>query len=146
MFQGLQGSSCWWDCWLHLCVCLHITGIWTIWVECVSWCCFSSVTDVINSKLKGNAGKGFFSASGCLSLTFLFIYLLLLFSTVFPFFGSFLTGGYKMACVTRCWFIHTAGAPHGDQDPPRKSNKNNTMSVSSVVKTGGEKREGAWSQ
>lgn len=41
----------------------------------LSWCCFSSVTDVINSKSKGNAGKGFIlSFWVSVSLTFLYIY------------------------------------------------------------------------
>lgn len=45
-------------------------------------------------------------------------------------------------CVTRCWFTHTAGAPRGNQDPPRKSNKNNTLSVSSENR----RRRAAWTQ
>lgn len=65
-------------------------------------------------------------------------------SLFFPFSGSFLTGGYKLVCVCDKVLIytHTAAAPRGDQDPPRKSNKNNTLTVSSAVKTGGEGWEG----
>lgn len=49
--------------------------------------------------------------------------------------GSFLICSGKLGCTTGCWFLATAGAPGGDQDPPRMNNTNNTLSISSVLKT-----------
>lgn len=52
--------------------------------------------------------------------------------------GSFLICSHKLGCTTGSWFTPTAGAPRGDQDPPRMSNKSDTLSISSGLKTRGE--------
>lgn len=57
-------------------------------------------------------------------------------------FSSFPTGVRMRVCVTRCWFTRAAGAPRGEQDPPRKRNKNNTLSVRPCSKKQREKGEG----
>lgn len=57
--------------------------------------------------------------------------------------GSFLICSRKLGCTTGRWFTPTAGAPRGDQDPPRMSNKNNTLSLSSGGR-GGELTQQKW--
>lgn len=80
-------------------------------VEKVPWC-------FLAGKQRGGMQES------CLSLLSL---LFLTFQSSLP--GSFLTCSRKLGCTTGRWFTPTAGAPRGDQDPPRMSNKNNTLSL-----------------
>lgn len=93
----------------------------------VSGKCLLAMTCVMNKSRKT-------TITTCLSFALLFSpFFHILFQ--FPFYVNLPTVGCKPVCVTMCWFTHTAGAPCGDQGPPRESNKNSTLSVCSVVKT-----------
>lgn len=56
LFQGLMGSSCWWQCTLvtvPVCLSLHVRAMESLWVESISWyCCYSVIDGLHNGKTK----------------------------------------------------------------------------------------------
>lgn len=118
---GLWGSSCWWRLRLvaaPVFLSLQLRDMESLKVESVSWW-------FLTEKQKGGMEEEHLSPHCSLSVSFSFDW-------EFP---------HTLACATRCWFTPTAGASRGDQDPPRMSNKNSTLSLSSRVKTRGEEHE-----
>lgn len=113
------------DWWLHLCFCPFSSGTWKVWKWKVSLGDSS-----LKNKREGWKKNTFLPTALSLSASS---------DREFP---------HTLACATRCWFTPTAGASRGDQDPPRMSNKNSTLSLSSGVKTRGEEhkfnRNGEW--